>query len=179
MPYRLLVPLLFLLLALVSPQPARAQLDQATAEIIALEIRNLSTSVDRLTRLLYDQAVKNEEDAVLRKLDIAVAYLNFRSRRIETLERDLQNTRSTKTRMEDVIRQWEQRMELLEQQSSDTSGPSGEAEVSRDEANQQLKMLKRRLAHLDSEILNYENNVSELQNQVDSVESFVERHLEL
>lgn len=170
----------FLLLLLpVAPLSVEAQLEQATAEIIALEIRNLSTSVDRLTRLLYDQAQKKAEDKVLRKLDIAVAYLNFRSRRIEVLERDLQSSHGGKNRMEDIIRQWEQRMERIEQQAADNTGSPEDVEINRVETAQQLKMLKQRLARLDSEIVGYENRITELQNQIDNVESFVERHLEL
>ena len=171
--------IVILLFCLLCARPAAAELDQANAEIIALEIRNLSTSVDRLTRLLYDQAVQEQNDKVLRKLDIAVAYLNFRSRRIETLQRDLQNTRSTRTRMEDISRQMEVRLEELEQQAADQPGPSDALEINRDEIRQQLAMLKKRSARLDTEILDYENNLAELQSQLDSVESFVERHLEL
>ncbi len=168
----LLIPLLF------GPLAVRAETDQASAEMIALEIRNLSTSVDRLTRLLYDQGLQKEQDDILRKLDIAVAYLNFRSRRIEVLERDLQGSRSTRSRLEDVIRQWEQRLERIEQ-AADSSTPPEQVDLNRDEAAQQLKMLRQRLSRLDGEIVGYENRVIELQNDLDSVESFVERNLKL
>lgn len=114
----LLVPLLCLCLLL----QAHAEEESINAEIVALEIRNLSTSVDRLTELLYSQAKQNDQNQVLRKLDIAVAYLTFRSRRIERLERDKQRAANSKTRLEDVIQQWEQRIEKLEEQTTDTPG---------------------------------------------------------
>lgn len=173
---------LFLLLALVSiclPLTAQAADESATAEIISLEIRNLSTSVDRLTRLIYDQGQQKNEDMVLRKLDIAVAYLNFRSRRIEQLERDKQRTGASKTRFEDVIRQWEQRIEQLDSQSANTQGTPNNSDQAKQEAEEQLKMLKQRLARVDTELLDYDNKIIELQSQLDSVEAFVERHLEL
>ncbi|OEU70898.1 MAG: hypothetical protein BA864_08750 [Desulfuromonadales bacterium C00003093] len=150
--------------------------DRGTAEIIALEIRNLSTSVDRLTQFLYEQGGKKDRDSVLRKLDIAVAYLNFRSRRIEMMERDLQRTESSKTRLEDIIRQLEERLEQLEDEDSNT-GPQGK--LSKEDAQQQLKLLRQRLARTENEIIEGNNRILELRHQLDDVENFVERHLEL
>ena len=171
--------LLFLtLLCLGLPMTATAAEESATAEIIALEIRNLSTSVDRLTRLLYDQGQQETDDTMLRKLDIAVAYLNFRSRRIEQLERDKQRTAAGKTRFEDVIQQWEQRIEQLAEQGN-TQGTQNNNELASQEAEDQLKVLKQRLARVDTELLEYDNKIIELQSQLDSVEDFVERNLEL
>lgn len=170
--------LLMLLLILSLPRPTQAAEESATAEIIALEIRNLSTSVDRLTRLLYDQDQQKTDDMMLRKLDIAIAYLNFRSRRIEQLERDKQRTAAGKTRFEDVIQQWEQRVEQLAEQG-DSQGIQNNNDRPRQEAEEQLKVLKQRLARVDTELLEYDNKIIELQSQLDSIESFVERHLEL
>ncbi|NOQ52341.1 MAG: hypothetical protein GQ578_09030 [Desulfuromonadaceae bacterium] len=150
--------------------------DRDTAEIIALEIRNLSTSVDRLTQLFYEQGQKKNQDVVLRKLDIAVAYLNFRSRRIEMMERDLRRTESGKTHLEDIIRQWEQRLEQLEDEDS-TARPQGG--FSKEDAQQQLKRLQQRLARTENEIIEDNNRILELRHQLDDVENFVERHLEL
>ena len=166
-----------LLLLIALPAVGRAA-DEAAAEIVALEIRNLSTSVDRLTELLYNQALQKEQDVVLRKLDIAVAYLNFRSRRIEQLERDKQRANTTRTRFEDIIRQWEQRLEQLEDQDPTAQGGQ-DTTSSKQEAQEQLKMLKQRLTRVDSELLEYDNRISDLQSQLGSVEDFVERHLEL
>jgi chromosome segregation ATPase len=168
------LPLLLFLLITGLPLPSSAAEESATAEIISLEIRNLSTSVDRLTELLYSQAQQNSQQTILRKLDIAVAYLNFRSRRIEQLERDKQRSTTAKNRFEDIIRQWEQRIEQIEEQTGNNKD-----RLSKQEAQEQLKMLKQRLTRVDSELLEYDNKIIELQSQLDSVEDFVERHLEL
>ena len=173
------LPLLCLLLIVSLPLQSQAADESATAEIISLEIRSLSTSVDRLTDLLYSQAQQNNQDTVLRKLDIAVAYLNLRSRRIEQLERDKQRSNNSKTRFEDVIRQWEQRVEQIEEQDGNDQGTQKKNELSKQEAQEQLKMLKQRLARVDTELLEYDNKIIELQSQLDSVEDYVERHLEL
>ena len=173
------LPLLLLPLIACLPLPAQAADESATAEIIGLEIRNLSTSVDRLTELLHSQAQQKNQDTVLRKLDIAVAYLNFRSRRIEQLERDKQRSNTSKIRFEDVIRQWEQRIEQIEEQDINDQGMQKKSELSKQEAQEQLKMLKQRLARVDTELLEYDNKIIELQSQLDSVEDFVEKHLDL
>lgn len=177
MPKKLLFAML--LLCLILPVSAFAIDDEANAEIVALEIRNLSTSVDRLTQLLYGQVQQKEQDSMLRKLDIAVAYLNFRSRRIEMLERDLQNSQSMKSRLEDILLQIETRLEQIE--DSDRTGPEAAdaADQAQKETLEQQKMLKQRLARTDEKILDYDNRIIELRNQLDDVEGFVERHLEL
>lgn len=169
------IPLLILLCSLL-PSPASAS-DEA--ELIALEIRNLSASVDRLTQLLYQQAEKKQEDEVLRKLDIAVAYLNFRSRRIEMLERDRQNNQSIKNRLEDFIQQMESRIEQLDETESTDPVEIEQNKRTREETQEQLKMMKLRLERIDEKLFSYDNQILELRNQLDDVEGFVERHLEL
>lgn len=168
--------ILLIILCSLLPAPASAS-DEA--ELIALEIRNLSASVDRLTQLLYQQAQKKQQDDVLRKLDIAVAYLNFRSRRIEMLERDRQNSQSTKNRLEDFIQQMENRIEQLDETESTDPAEIEQNKRARDETQEQLKMLKQRLERIDEKLFAYDNQIIELRNQLDDVESFVERHLEL
>lgn len=176
---RLSLLVVTILICSLLPRTAAAAEESASAEIIALEIRNLSTSVDRLTRLLYDQGQQKQQDAMLRKLDIAVAYLNFRSRRIEALERDLQNSRSMKTRLEDFIQQVDNRLEQIEENSRNDSTTDESTDQVRNETLEQRKMLKQRLSRADENILDFENRLIELRNQLDDVEGFVERHLEL
>jgi len=170
---------LFLLCGSLLPPSAHAVDQLADAEMIALEIRNLSTSVDRLTNLLYDRAQQQTQEEVLRKLDIAVAYLNFRSRRIEMLERDLLNSRSMKTRLEDVMRQWEKRVNELEETGKTNTTEQANGELQTEEAKEQMKLLKQRVARVDTEIVDFENRILELRDQLDSVESYVEKHLQL
>lgn len=173
---QLLALLLFclpLLAAAASPEKP------AGDELIAGEIRNLATSVDRLTQLLSDQAQQQRQDTTLRKLDIAVDYLNFRSRRIEMLEHDLSSSRTLKRNLEDVIRQWEKRVEELEEEAN-TGVPTFNGDnPPLAEAQDRLKMFKQRLTRTDAQIIDEENRLSELRNQLDSVEDYVEKHLEL
>ena len=168
-----------ILLFSMNPMVAIAIDSTEQAEIIALEIRNLSTSVDRLTQLLYEQAQQDQQDVVLRKLDIAVSYLNFRSRRIEMLERDKQNSQTTKNRLEDIIGQLEGRVEQLEENDQDDATDQEANETARNETLEQVKMLKQRLARVDATLFDFDNQIIDLRTQLDDVEGFVERHLEL
>lgn len=166
------------LLCFLAAMPASAA-DSDTAELIALEIRNLSTSVDRLTQLLYDQNQQDQQDTVLRKLDIAVAYLNFRSRRIEMLERDKQSSQSVKNRLEDIIQQLENRQSQMADEELNDPTTKETNEAAREETLEQIKMMKQRLARVNDSLIDYDNQIVELRNQLDTVEGFVERHLEL
>lgn len=168
-----------MLLFCLLPLTATANDAAEQAEIIALEIRNLSTSVDRLTQLLFERQEQKQQEEVLRKLDIAVAYLNFRSRRIEMLERDKQNNQTMKTRLEDIIQQIETRAEKLEEDNQDDPAAEEANEIARKETQEQLKMMKQRLARVDETLFDFDNQIVELRNQLDDVEGFVERHLEL
>lgn len=168
-----------ILLFCLHPLTATASDATDQAEIISLEIRNLSTSVDSLAQLLFEQGQQNEQDVVLRKLDIAVAYLNFRSRRIEMLERDKQNNQSMKNRLEDIIQQIETRADQLEDRDQDDPAAKEANETAQQETLEQLKMMKQRLARVDEVLFDFDNQIIELRNQLDDVEGFVERHLEL
>lgn len=175
--HRLLLSLA-LLGCLLPATPATA-LENDAAELIALEIRNLSTSVDRLTQLLYDQGQQDQQETVLRKLDIAVAYLNFRSRRIEMLERDKQNNEALKHRLEDILQQMDTRLAQLEEEAQDDPAIKDANDSARQETLEQIKIMKQRLTRVEETLIDYENQIVELRNQLDDVEGFVERHLEL
>lgn len=175
--HKLLLSLSLFLTIITMPLSATAATDSEAAEIVALEIRNLAISVDRLTQLLFEQEKQNKQDELLRKLDIAVSYLNFRSRRIEMLERDKQNTQSTKNRLEDIIQQLEARIEQLEEDN--TGGTDDKNQQAQNDTREQLKMLQNRLDRTDDKIIDFDNQITELRNQLDDVEAFVERNLEL
>ena len=83
--------------------------------MIAEEIRTLSTAVDNLAKQMAKQTGNEHQDTNLRKLDIAIAYLNFRSRRIEMFERDLQSMRTSRNRLDDVLEQFQREEDNLPQ----------------------------------------------------------------
>ena len=144
--------------------------------IIADEIKALSAAVDNLTKQIARQAGSAKEDATLRKLDIAIAYLNFRSRRIEMFERELQSTRAHRNRIEDVLEQFKREENNLSQ--SFASNQQDELQRAREELRFRQQAIKDRGDRMDEEIILLENRILDMQSQIDSVESFVQNNLE-
>jgi hypothetical protein len=144
--------------------------------IIADEIKALSTAVDRLTQQIAQQSGSAKEDTTLRKLDIAISYLNFRSRRIEMFERELQTTRAQRNRIEDVLEQFQREENNLSQ--SFASNQQDELQRAREELRFRQEAIKDRGDRLDEQIILLENRMMDMQSQIDSVENFVQKNLE-
>ena len=144
--------------------------------MIAEELSTLSKSIDRLTEQMATQAESTRKDTTLRKLDVAIAYLNFRSRRIEMFERDLQSARTGRNRLDDVLEQLQREEENLSQTYNNQNDTM-------QRAHEDLKFrrlaVKDRINRMGEEIILLENRIMDMQSQIDSVESFVSRNLEL
>lgn len=164
---------LFIVLCL-GGKPRAAELEVAES-VIAGEIRALSKSIQQLSSQLAQQPGVSAQDANLRKLDIAITYLNFRSRRIEMAERDLQAARTSRNRLEDVLEQFKREEDNLSR--SFDSSQQATIERAREELRFRRQAIKDRGSRLDEEIILLENRVMDMQSQIDSVESFVEKNL--
>ncbi len=152
---------------------AQVDMDETT---IAAELKTLSRSIESLTKQMQQQAGGLQKDATLRKLDIAIAYLNFRSRRIEMFERDLQSARMNRNRLDDVMEQLQREEDGLAQ-SFDINQKEA-VQRAREELSFRRETVKGRLSRMDEEIILLENRIAEMQSQIDSVESFVQKNLE-
>jgi hypothetical protein len=159
----------------LSTQAIAVEIDHGHV-IIADEIKALSAAVDNLTRQIAQQAGSAKEDITLRKLDIAIAYLNFRSRRIEMFERELQTTRAHRNRIEDILEQFKREENNLSQ--SFASNQQDELQRAREELRFRQQAIKDRGNRMDEEIILLENRIMDMQSQIDSVESFVQKNLE-
>lgn len=147
---------------------------------LAKEISRLSRSIEHLEATLESQKKGMENQVMLQKLNAAIAYLNFRSRRIESLEKDLQGSRNVKLRLEDMLEQLAQQDELLENEAKSSLNQNGsDKKQSRKSIERQRTLLKQRLARVDGEIVEMETRLYDLQKQVEGVESFVEKNLKL
>ena len=144
---------------------------------VAAELKALTASVDRLSRILESSAGSNEQDLLFQKLNLAVAYLNFRSRRIESLEQDMQSAKNAKDQIESTLNVWLQQQE--EMAADDSALPSEELRQRNEDFQLRINMVKGRVARLDNEIVVLENKIYELQGQIDSVEEFVQKNLNL
>jgi hypothetical protein len=162
-----------LIVGLAEPSlAAKGTLDEAQ---VARELRGLTESINNLARLLERDAGNENRNTSLRKLDIAIAYLNFRSRRIELFERDLQSSRATRNRLEDALEQFQRESESLSQVFDTTQRDA--MQRAQEELSLRRQAIKDRISRMDEEIILLENRIMDMQSQIDSVESFVEKNL--
>ena len=147
-----------------------------SAALVAEELKTLSNAVDNLSRQIAKQSGNAEEETTLRKLDIAIAYLNFRSRRIEMFERDLQSSRASRNRIEDVLEQFQREENSLSQ--SFDSNQQDAMQKAPEELRFRQQAIKDRGSRLDEEIILLENRIMDMRSQLDSVESFVQKNLQ-
>lgn len=154
---------------------ARATQNDMGEAMMVGELRTLSTAIDNLAKQLQQQTARGHKDVALQKLDIAIAYLNFRSRRIEMFERELQLARSNRNRLDDVLEQFQREEESLPQ-SFDASQREA-MQRAREELGFRRQVVKDRISRMDEEVILLENRIMEMQSQIDSVESFVQKNL--
>lgn len=144
--------------------------------LIAKELRTLSATIADLAKQMQKQAEIAHKETALQQLDIAIAYLSLRSRRIEMFERELHSSRSNRNRLDSALEQIQNEEDGLSQ-TFDTS----QREI-RQRANEELnfrrRIVKDRISRLDEEIILLENRIMDMQSQIDSVESFVQKNLE-
>jgi len=167
------------LTVMMSSLPAPAQEPQGSDQL-ASELRRLSASVDRLTERLDAQSKERQEDIGYRKLELAIAYLNFRTRRIESLEREIESTKSLRTRMEDSLPMFSERISELEADMQEyPQGAPQELKESHKGLLMQYTLAKERIARLGDQIILRENLLYELQTEIRDVEDFVQKNLEM
>lgn len=152
---------------------AQSDMDET---ILAEELKTLSKSIESLARQMQLQASSVNQDMTLRKLDIAIAYLNLRSRRIEMFERDLQSARTSRNRLDDVLEQFQREEESFAQAFDPNQKEA--IQRAREELSFRRETVKDRLSRMDEEIILLENRIAEMQSQIDNVESFVQKNLE-
>lgn len=166
------IPLLILPLC-VSAQSVKQQSD------MALEVFQMTQSMDELIGLLKEERTQNDRGAELQKLEIAVTYLNFRSRRIEAKEQELNEKRQSRDRMQELVAKIEDDPEQWER--FDKNADSGPIPSSFEErpSEYRLKMLKERIDKQDTEVVKLEAEIMDLSRELADFETFVQKNLEL
>lgn len=142
------------------------------------DMQSLTAAVNRLATILEAQEANGTQPS-LEKLNLAISYLNFRSRRIEQLERDLASSRSNRTNLEGNLKLLTDRMRDLDERQRQNGPTSLSNEESRENElmKTQLGYIKERIGRLDDEILQQENRIYDLQKEIASVESYVRKYL--
>lgn len=144
------------------------------------ELSLLSSAIDKLATQYEKEQERREDDLQFRKLDLAIAYLNFRSRRIESLERDINNQRSLRGRLEENLPIISERINELELRMQEyPQGPPPELTEAYEDLRTQKAIFSERISRIDDNLVMKENLMYELQNQIRDVEEYVQRHLEM
>ncbi|MDZ4184341.1 MAG: hypothetical protein U1D97_05095 [Desulfuromonadales bacterium] len=170
----LTIAALFFLLLSSSPVAATEQKPLASASVEAL-----TAAIHRLATALEAEQKNAGNKESLEKLNLAIAYLSFRSRRIEVVERDITALKNTRNNFEDAQRTWTERILALEErQKENMGGQSGDLNKMIEDSKAQMSVFKERQARLGEEIIQLENRNYELQREISSIEKFVERHLD-
>ena len=175
MPQLLTVCSLFCLLLLPFSPAVAAEQKSVTPE----PVEALTTAVNRLAAALEAEQKSAGNKESLEKLNLAIAYLSFRSRRIEALERDITLMKNSRTNVEEAQKTWNDRILALEERQKQSPGGMNE-ELNRmiEDAKTQLNVFKERQSRMGDEIVQLENRNYELQREINVIEKFVERHLD-
>ena len=170
-----------LIIALLLASPVYAQ--TATPELksdIALEVFQMTQSMEELIQLLKEDKTQSVNAAELQKLEIAVTYLSFRSRRIESKEQELREKKLAKDRMQALVakikdnpKQWEH-FDRTAQRQNQIQPTSQESPV-----DYRLRQLEERIETLESEIITLEMEVTDLNRELSDFEAYVQKKLEL
>ena len=171
--------MLFVVMFFYAASPVFAG-EEISSELLAAELNNLTRAVDSLTAQLQTNQQIEADTGQYRKLDLAIAYLNFRSRRIESIEREITTQRNIRSRLEenlplidDRIREIETRMQEYPQ------GAPVEIRESYESLVGQREIIQERISRIDEQLVMKEDLMYELQSQIRDVEDFVQRNLEM
>lgn len=172
---QLLIACTLLILLFLPFSPAVAAEPKTVAPV---PVEALTAAVNRLAAALEAEQKNVNRQESLEKLNLAIAYLSFRSRRIETLERDITAMKNSRSNVEEAQKTWNERILALEERQKQSQGGVND-DISRmiEDAKTQLTVFKERQSRLGDEIIQLENRNYELQRELSVIEKFVESQL--
>jgi hypothetical protein len=160
---------------LLAAGAADAQVEPVT--VTQDDVRELTASVEELVGLLRASLEERER---YRKLDLAIAYLQFRSRRIEGLERELRTTEETRASTSEGLARRREQLAELETRAGAESGRDAERTAMMTE---QLRLvvgtLETQLDRLERTALDLQNDVADARRELLRFEEYVLENLDL
>ena len=169
-----MLPALLVTLACALP-PAWGQ--DAGPPVACHELAALNATLIELVSTLRE---RNAQAARRQELELAIAYLQFRSRRIETLEQELRRTEDRRTSSEDFLGQVQEEVRAAEETLPDL--PPDEADRVRagmDQIQRRVFAEEAKLDRLERQIIDLQNEISAAQRQLATFEDFVLENLDL
>lgn len=170
---RLVLMTLLVLLPLTAP--AQSAIPAAAAQG---DIAQLTRSLDGLIQLLKAQQSRSEQAVELQKLEIAISYLNFRSRRIEVKEKELQVLKDNRDRMKELFSEIKAQAEQREEDNKELRSLQPR-QPSIAERFIQPALWQQRIDKLDGEIIILESEIRALSTSLAEFDSYVKKNLTL
>lgn len=140
------------------------------------DIAQLTRSLEGLIQLLKAQQSKNDQAVEFQKLEIAISYLNFRSRRIEAKEKELQGIKESRDRMKEMFSEIKAQAEQREEDSKELRSLQSK-QPSFAERFIQPAQWQQRIDKLDSEIITLESEIRTLSTNLAEIDSYVKKNL--
>lgn len=160
-----LISLLVLLPGLAPAQGASPAEMGGTAEI--------TRSLDQMIQLLKAQQVRDDRAHELQKLEIAISYLNFRSRSLEAKEKELQGLRESRDRMEEML------VEIKREEDTEESRTRQTRQLSSPGRSSLPAHWQQRIDNIKSQISALEVEIMDLSSGLAEIESYVKKNLKL
>jgi chromosome segregation ATPase len=152
-------------------------LSESPSELVCGEFESLAESLQDLVAELRES---NQREARHRELLIAVEYLQFRSRSIESLEQEVRRTEDRRTNVIDTIDRMTSDIKAIEVEKTQTAGEEAE------EFDSMIKRYTRRIKsyednsdRLEQKIYDLENQIIDNRRQLLSLEEYVVENLDL
>lgn len=170
--------ILMLFFALFQPiECFAAETQESQRDALALEVFQMTQSLDELIQLIKSQQSKNDE---YKKLQAAISYLSFRSRNIEMQQYEL---KYKEERKESIVRSIERTKEEIDKYDDTVSvlQTNGQGATKNDISakEERLKILKKTLEDLDTDIIKLKNQIQSSRDELSSFEAYVQERLKL
>lgn len=132
------------------------------------DFSQMTRALESLNLMLQEQETRDDRSYQLQKLEIAISYLNFRSRSIEAKEKELQGLRENRDRLEEML------LEIKREADSDEfrtrkPGPASFAEKSAliDHWQQRIDRIKTEITALEIQIMTLSSGLADIENYVE------------
>jgi chromosome segregation ATPase len=154
--------------------PAHGQTGDPSIDCRSLE--SVRSSIDQLTAALLEQsAAQTRRDEV----QLAIAYLQYRSRRIESLEQELRRFEDRRSSAEQRVERLEGELEASEQRLDEMTSEEGgrwRQQIAR--LRRAIESEKDSLDRLDTRVIDLENEIIDGRRRLAAFEEFVLENLE-
>lgn len=141
------------------------------------DVRALTASVEELVDVVRASLEERER---YRKLELAIAYLQLRSRRIEGLERELRTTEDSRaSTSEELARRREQLAELEARAGAETGRDAERTARMTEQLHLVIETLETQLDRLERTAIDLQNDVTEGRRELQQFEDYVLENLDL